>query len=56
MDEVVNIFASIGYKVAYGPEVETSWHNFDALNTPDWHPARYESDTLYTQIMIWKLY
>tara|TARA_B100001113_G_scaffold297180_1_gene254926 strand:+ start:2205 stop:3197 length:993 start_codon:yes stop_codon:yes gene_type:complete len=48
MDEVVEIFASIGYKVAYGPEVETSWHNFDALNTPDWHPARYESDTLYT--------
>ena len=48
MDEVVDIFSSIGYKVAYGPEVETSWHNFDALNTPDWHPARYESDTLYT--------
>ncbi len=48
MDEVVEIFASIGYKVAFGPEVETSWHNFDALNTPDWHPARYESDTLYT--------
>ena len=48
MDEVVDIFASIGYKVAYGPEVETSWHNFDALNTPEWHPARYESDTLYT--------
>ena len=49
MDEVVQIFNSIGYKVAYGPEVETSWHNFDALNTPDWHPARYESDTLYTK-------
>jgi phenylalanyl-tRNA synthetase alpha chain len=48
MDEVVDIFSSIGYKVSYGPEVETSWHNFDALNTPDWHPARYESDTLYT--------
>ena len=48
MDEVVDIFSSVGYKVAYGPEVETSWHNFDALNTPDWHPARYESDTLYT--------
>ena len=48
MDEVVDIFSSIGYKVAYGPEVETSWHNCDALNTPDWHPARYESDTLYT--------
>ena len=50
MDEVVEIFSSIGYKVAYGPEVETSWHNFDALNTPEWHPARYESDTLYTNI------
>ena len=50
MDEVVDIFSSIGYKVAYGPEVETSWHNFDALNTPEWHPARYETDTLYTDI------
>ena len=50
MGEVVDIFSSIGYKVAYGPEVETSWHNFDALNTPEWHPARYESDTLYTNI------
>ena len=49
MDEVVKIFNSVGYKVAYGPEVETSWHNFDALNTPEWHPARYESDTLYTK-------
>ena len=47
MDDVVNIFSSIGYEVAYGPEAETSWHNFDALNTPDWHPARYESDTIY---------
>ncbi len=47
MDEVVNIFSSIGYEVAYGPEAETSWHNFDALNTPEWHPARYESDTIY---------
>ncbi len=50
MDDVVDIFSSIGYKVAYGPEVETSWHNFDALNTPEWHPARYESDTLYTNL------
>lgn len=47
MDEVVSIFSSIGYEVAHGPEAETAWHNFDALNTPDWHPARYESDTLY---------
>ena len=47
MNEVVQIFSSIGYTVAHGPEAETSWHNFDALNTPVWHPARYESDTLY---------
>ena len=47
MEEVVDIFASLGYTVAHGPEAETSWHNFDALNTPDWNPARYESDTLY---------
>ena len=47
MEEVVDIFASLGYTVAHGPEAETSWHNFDALNTPDWHPARYESDTIY---------
>ena len=47
MNEVVDIFSGIGYTVATGPEAETSWHNFDALNTPDWHPARYESDTLY---------
>ena len=47
MEEVVQIFSSIGYTVAHGPEAETSWHNFDALNTPIWHPARYESDTLY---------
>ena len=47
MNEVVDIFSAIGYTVATGPEAETSWHNFDALNTPDWHPARYESDTLY---------
>ncbi len=47
MNEVVDIFSAVGYTVATGPEAETSWHNFDALNTPDWHPARYESDTLY---------
>ncbi len=47
MQEVVEIFSNIGFKVESGPEAETSWHNFDALNTPLWHPARYESDTLY---------
>ena len=47
MLEVVDIFSNLGFKVERGPEAETTWHNFDALNTPDWHPARYESDTLY---------
>ena len=47
MQEVVDIFSNIGFMVESGPEAETSWHNFDALNTPVWHPARYESDTLY---------
>ena len=47
ISEVVHIFSDLGFKVESGPEAETAWHNFDALNTPIWHPARYESDTLY---------
>ncbi|OFW66847.1 MAG: phenylalanine--tRNA ligase subunit alpha [Actinobacteria bacterium RBG_16_68_21] len=46
-DEIVDIFTGIGYTVAAGPEVETAYYNFDALNTPATHPARLESDTLY---------
>jgi phenylalanyl-tRNA synthetase alpha chain len=46
-EEIVDIFTSIGFTVASGPEVETSYYNFDALNTPAAHPARLESDTLY---------
>lgn len=45
--EIVDIFTGLGYRVADGPEVETGWYNFDALNTPPDHPARAESDTLY---------
>jgi len=48
-EEVVDIFTSIGYTVASGPEVETAFYNFDALNTPATHPARLESDTLYVE-------
>ena len=47
IDEVTEIFMTLGYTVADGPEVENVWYNFDALNTPDWHPSRLESDTLY---------
>ncbi|WKZ82839.1 MAG: phenylalanine--tRNA ligase subunit alpha [Acidimicrobiia bacterium] len=46
-DEVVDIFVGLGYTVASGPEVDTDYHNFRALNYPDAHPARLESDTLY---------
>lgn len=47
IDEIADIFTSIGYQIADGPEAETAWHNFDALNTPWWHPSRLESDTMY---------
>jgi phenylalanyl-tRNA synthetase alpha chain len=47
IDEIVDIFVALGYRVADGPEAELGWYNFDALNTPPTHPARLESDTLY---------
>ncbi len=47
IDEVCEIFIGLGYDVAEGPEAETGWYNFDALNTPLTHPARAESDTMY---------
>lgn len=46
-DEVCEIFIGLGYVVATGPEAETAYYNFDALNTPPTHPSRLESDTLY---------
>lgn len=45
--ELEDIFISMGFSVVEGPEVETPWFNFDALNTPDWHPARDEHDSFY---------
>ncbi len=47
--EITEIFMGIGYSVAEGPDVETEWHNFDALNTPAYHPARNIQDTFYIQ-------
>ncbi len=47
LEEVVDIFAEMGFKVATGPEVETEYYNFDALNTPEDHPARDSHDTFY---------
>ncbi|MFQ5517084.1 MAG: phenylalanine--tRNA ligase subunit alpha [Acidimicrobiia bacterium] len=49
MNEMVDIFVSIGYTVATGPEVETEYYNFTALNIPPGHPARLDMDTLYVR-------
>ena len=46
-DEIVEIFRGIGFTVAVGPEVETEWYNFTALNFPADHPAMDMHDTLY---------
>ncbi len=42
-----DIFVAMGYEVVEGPEIEDTWHNFDALNTPEWHPSRDEHDSFY---------
>lgn len=47
MDELTEIFADLGFSVAEGPEIETDWHNFTALNIPPEHPARAMHDTFY---------
>ncbi len=46
-EEVTAIFADLGFSVAEGPQVESDWYNFDALNIPGHHPARAEMDTFY---------
>ena len=46
-EEVTAIFADMGFAVAEGPQIETDWYNFDALNIPGHHPARAEMDTFY---------
>jgi phenylalanyl-tRNA synthetase alpha chain len=49
MDEIFEIFRDLGFTRARGPEAETEWYNFEALNTPLDHPAADEQDTLYLQ-------
>ena len=46
-DEVITIFGSMGYSVAEGPDIETDYFNFSALNIPENHPAREMQDTFY---------
>ncbi|MEQ9001821.1 MAG: phenylalanine--tRNA ligase subunit alpha [Coleofasciculus sp. B1-GNL1-01] len=47
IDQVLDIFVGLGYTVATGPEMETDYYNFEALNTPQDHPARDMQDTFY---------
>ena len=49
IDEISSIFSEIGYSVAEGPDVETEYNNFSALNTPEEHPARDMHDTFYLE-------
>jgi phenylalanyl-tRNA synthetase alpha chain len=49
MDELAEIFADLGFSVAEGPEIEDQWHNFTALNMPEFHPARAMQDTFYVR-------
>tara|TARA_Y100000385_G_scaffold277992_2_gene325734 strand:+ start:636 stop:1649 length:1014 start_codon:yes stop_codon:yes gene_type:complete len=46
-ERLEDVFVGLGFRVAEGPEVETDWHNFEALNMPVGHPARGEWDTLF---------
>jgi len=48
-EEIVQIFADLGFSVAEGPHIDTDWYNFGALNIPPEHPARQEHDTFYFQ-------
>ena len=46
-DEVIAVFADLGFSVAEGPQIENDWYNFDALNIAPEHPSRQEMDTFY---------
>ena len=48
-NKIVEIFANIGFSIAEGPEIEDDWHNFTALNLPEYHPARDMQDTFFIQ-------
>jgi len=48
-EEIVDIFASLGFQVATGPDIETEYYNFDSLNTPADHPARDSHDTFFVR-------
>ncbi|WP_445383737.1 phenylalanine--tRNA ligase subunit alpha [Robiginitalea sp. IMCC43444] len=48
-NQIIDIFSRIGFTVSEGPEIEDDWHNFTALNLPEYHPARDMQDTFFVQ-------
>jgi len=48
-NRITTIFSNIGFNVSEGPEIEDDWHNFTALNLPEYHPARDMQDTFFIQ-------
>ncbi len=48
-NKIIEIFSRIGFNVSEGPEIEDDWHNFTALNFPEYHPARDMQDTFFIQ-------
>ena len=46
---IISIFSSVGFEISEGPEIEDDWHNFTALNLPEYHPARDMQDTFFIQ-------
>src|ERR1700746_1941546 len=49
LQEIEDIFVSIGFSVVEGPEIETPYYNFEALNIPEFHPVRDDMDTFYVE-------
>lgn len=48
-NQIIEVFSRIGFNVSEGPEIEDDWHNFTALNLPEYHPARDMQDTFFIQ-------
>jgi phenylalanyl-tRNA synthetase alpha chain len=48
-NQIVDVFSRIGFTVSEGPEIEDDWHNFTALNLPEYHPARDMQDTFFLE-------
>jgi len=48
-NQIIDVFSRIGFTISEGPEIEDDWHNFTALNLPEYHPARDMQDTFFVE-------